>query len=312
MGKICVIGSFNIDMSTSVDYFPQVGETIRLKSFDLLIGGGKGANQAVALGRLSANVMMMGKLGDLFYGPKYMDTLKENGVDSSCVEIVPGEYPGIAFVAVNKNKDNILFIHPGTNYMVDCDYVDKYWDKVSQCDIILHQYEIPIETNVYLMKKMHKQGKTVILDPAPYLDVPDETYALCDYVTPNEVELSQITGMPVETHDQFIAASKQLLKKGCGAVIAKAGKRGAYLITPGIVEFAPSYKVNAVDPTAAGDSFNAGFAYALSQGKTPIQAIKFANAVAGLSTTAMGAQSAMPTLEQVENYLKTAQENEIK
>lgn len=161
------------------------------------------------------------------------------------------------------------------------------------------------------MKKMHKAGKTVILDPAPYLNVADDTYALCDYVTPNEVELSQITGMPVDNHDQFIAAAKALLKKGCGAVIAKAGKRGAYLITPDTTEFVPSYKVNAVDPTAAGDSFNAGFAYALSQGKSPIQAIKFANAVGGLSTTAMGAQNAMPTLKQVEDFLKTAEINDV-
>ena len=310
MSKICVLGSLNIDMSTSVDYFPHVGETIRLNSFDIFMGG-KGANQAVALGKLSADIMMLGKLGDQFYGPEYMNILKENDVDNSCVEIVPNEYPGIAFITVNKDKNNVIYIHPGTNYMVDTAYVDKYWDKISQCDIILHQYEIPIKTNIYLMKKMHKAGKTVILDPAPYLNVADDTYALCDYVTPNEVELSQITGMPVDNHDQFIAAAKALLKKGCGAVIAKAGKRGAYLITPDTTEFVPSYKVNAVDPTAAGDSFNAGFAYALSQGKSPIQAIKFANAVGGLSTTAMGAQNAMPTLKQVEDFLKTAEINDV-
>lgn len=303
MKKICVIGSFNVDMISRVKDFPKTGETILTETFDLLVGGGKGANQAVALGRLGADVRMAGKLGDLFYGPEYMKVLSDNGVKNDTVVMETGEYPGIAFVAVDKNTDNRLYVFSGANRKVTPSYIDEIWETISGCDIFLLQFEIPFETNLYAARKLHEAGKTVILDPAPAVGFTPEIFKYVDYATPNEVELSQITGIPVESEDDFKAAGEKLLERGAGTVIAKAGKRGAYLIRKGEMTLYEPIDVEAVDPTAAGDSFNAGFAYGLSLGLSEAGCARLANGVAGLAVTKLGAQSGMPTLEELKGFI---------
>ena len=301
--KACVIGSFNIDIVTSVKNFPQTGETVRCSTFDLFIGGGKGANQAVALGKLGADVLMVGRLGDGFYGPEYMEVLQRNQVRCDAVDIVQGAYPGSAFVSVNSEGDNILFIYPGTNAMVDVAYIDKNWHNISQCDIFLFQLEIPLETNLYAMRKLKELGKTIILDPAPAMELPIDIYSLTDYITPNEIELQQLSGVRTDHEEDLKQAAKILMSRGAHHVIAKVGRRGAYIIGEGKFTHVPPIPLKAIDPTAAGDSFNAGFAYSLMQGKDIDACVQFANVVAGISTQALGAQSAMPTLRQVNDYL---------
>ncbi len=306
MKKICVIGSFNIDMFGGVDSFPAVGETVFTTSFDLFVGGGKGANQAVALGRLGADVRMVGMLGDRFYGPEYLDVLRTNGVQSDTVEVVPGMFPGAAFVAVDKKGDNILFVHSGANLLVSVDFIRRHWERIAACDIFLLQLEIPFATNLHAARELKRLGKTVILDPAPARRYTDEIFPFVDFATPNEVELAQLAGMEVDREDSIARAAGTLLDRGVKTVIAKLGKRGAYIVTPGGLTHVPAYAVEAVDPTAAGDSFNAGFALALAEGRGLPESVDFANAVAGLSTTSLGAQNAMPTREQVGEFLKTA------
>lgn len=316
MGKMCVIGSFNIDIMSAVERFPKTGESISVKTFDLQIGGGKGANQAVALGRLGADVMMVGKLGDKFFGPEYVEVLKRNGVSCEAVEVVAGAFPGAAFVAVDGNRDNILFIYPGTNALVDKAWIDRNWDAISACDVVLLQLEIPMETNLHAMNRLkgadglvnsgnHKgSDRLLILDPAPATALPDEMLTGADFITPNEVELSSLAGIPVAEEDEFLKASRILIARGARNIIAKAGRKGAYIVTGTDFWKVPGFTVDAVDPTAAGDSFNAGFALALSEGKTVLESVRFANAVAALSTTAFGAQSAMPVRAAVERFLK--------
>lgn len=306
MKKICVIGSFNIDLVSTVDAFPKVGETIIANSFEVLIGGGKGANQATALGRLGADVKMVGKLGDMFFGPKYLQVLKSNGVDCSTVGMEKNQMPGSAYVSVDKNGDNILIINPGTNAMVDIAFIDKHWEEIVACDIFLFQLEIPLETNIYLMERLSKLDKILIFDPAPAQKIPEQMFEFCDYVTPNETELEAFTGILADTAKEFKRAGKILIGMGAKTVIAKAGKKGAYLISKDSFEFVPCFKVDAVDPTAAGDCFNSGFAFKLANGELDIvKCIYFAHAVAGISTTALGAQSAMPSLFEVNEFLKS-------
>lgn len=313
MKTLCVVGSFNIDISATVDAFPLVSETVRCKSFDVFIGGGKGANQAVALGRLGADVMMVGRLGDRFYGPEYIDVLKKNGVSCDTVDVIANAYPGSAFVAVDAAGDNILFIHAGTNAMLDVGYIDANWEKISERDIFLFQLEIPLETNLYAIEKLNKLGKTIILDPAPAMDLPEEIYKYIDYITPNEVELAQITGIEIKDDEDLLSAARILLDRGVGTVIAKVGKNGAYVIDRQGAYFAPPTVVKAVDPTAAGDTFNAAFAFALALGKGAAQCARFANVVAALSTLAIGAQNAMPTIGQVEEFLnRDNSDNELR
>ena len=303
MKKICVIGSFNIDVTASMKRFPKVGETIICDTFDVLVGGGKGANQAVALGKLGADVEMAGKLGDGFYGPEYMEVLIENNVKCGMVSIEQNMIPGSAIVAVDGNGDNILMIYPGANSELTVGYIDDNWKKIVQCDIFLLQLEIPDETNLYLAEKLKAAGKIIIFDPAPAKDIANEIFAYADYVTPNETELEAYTGIAPESGDDFKNAGRILLDKGAKTVIAKAGKYGAHVITEEKYEYIPCYEVDAVDPTAAGDCFNAGFAYGLATDWDIRESVKFAHAVAGISTTALGAQSAMPSYEDVMKFI---------
>jgi ribokinase len=305
MKKMCIIGSLNIDLVASVDRFPRVGESVYSNGFEVFVGGGKGANQAVALGKLGADVRMVGKLGDRFYGPEYLEVLKKNNVACDTVIIEKDMFPGSAIVAVDKNGDNILIVNDGANGLVDVGFIREQWEKIADCDIFLLQQEIPAETNEYLIEKLHDAGKTVIFDPAPARVFPDRLLPKLSYITPNETELTELTGVTVRKEDDFRQAGRLLIEKGAAVVIAKAGKAGAYVITPEEFIMVPGFPVEAVDPTAAGDSFNAAFAFALARGDDRDKSIRFANAAAALSTTDMGAQSAMPTIDEVNTFLKT-------
>jgi ribokinase len=308
MKKVCVIGSFNIDVTASMQRFPKIGETVICDTFEVLVGGGKGANQAVALGRLGADVQMVGKLGAGFYGPEYLEVLKKNNVKCDMVDIEKNMIPGSAIVAVDGNGDNMLMIYPGANAKVSIEYIDDNWNEIAECDIFLLQLEIPDETNEYLVKKLKEAGKTIIFDPAPAKDIANDMFGYVDYVTPNETELEAYTGIEAKRADEFKRAGMMLLDKGAKTVIAKAGKNGAYIVTEDSFDYVPCYKVDAVDPTAAGDCFNAGFAYGIANDWNIKDSVRFAHAVAGISTTALGAQSAMPTYDTVKSFM----ENNIK
>lgn len=306
MKKMCIIGSLNIDIVFSATKFPEVGESVFANTFDIYKGGGKGANQACALGKLGADVMLVGKVGDLFYGPDYIKVLENNGVQCNAVSVETGIYPGIGIVGVNEDGDNIIFVYPGANDMVDIDCLNKHWDYIKECDIFLFQLEIPVETNLYAMKKLMGQEKTIIFDPAPVKEFPLELYQYVDYITPNKTELQSLSGITIKKEADYKEAAHVLLRKGVSTVIAKAGKKGAYFVDKdSFIHISEIDGIKAIDPTAAGDSFNAGFAYYLSRGMDVVESIKFANAVAGLSTTAMGAQNAMPSFEEVNNYLSS-------
>ncbi|MDN5276439.1 MAG: ribokinase [Clostridiales bacterium] len=302
MKKICVVGSLNMDLVVTVDRFPKPGETIIGREF-ATYPGGKGGNQAVALGRLGADVLMIGKLGNDLFGKQYLSNLKENGVVLDGVKIEEGASSGIAVIEVDSTGENHIVIVPGANGKVDRAFIEENWHLMEERDIFLFQLEIPIDTVLYAVKKLKEAGKIIILDPAPARILPDEIFLNIDYITPNETEMETLTGIRIEDVDDLKEAGHWLIKKGVKNVIAKAGKKGAYLVTSDDFVHVPGFSVKAVDTTAAGDSFNAGFAFALAQGKGIIESIRFANAVGAISTTAKGAQSAMPFLRQVETFI---------
>ncbi|MEZ0537582.1 ribokinase [Caldicellulosiruptoraceae bacterium PP1] len=307
MKKICVIGSLNIDIVTSIEGLPKIGETIFSKTFDVFVGGGKGANQAVALGKLGADVRMVGRLGSLFYGPEYLEVLKKYNIKCDTVEILEDIYPGIAVVTVVSGGNNMIYVYPGANQMVNEEYIDKIWNKITECDIFLFQMEIPLGTTLYTIKKLKQLEKTIILDPAPAVVWRDEILSYVDYITPNEVELATLAQTPILIRpEDYYTAGQKLIEKGANIVIAKAGEKGSFIIGENIFEHIPAFKVKPIDTTAAGDSFNAGFAYALANGTDNLfDCVRFANAVGALSTTAIGAQTAMPTLEKVYEFLNS-------
>lgn len=302
MKKICVIGSLNIDLTASVPRFNVLGETIFGTDFQTFTGG-KGGNQAVAAAKLGADVCMLGKLGNDANGGIWRQLMQDLKITDR-VETAEGHPSGVALIEVDPKGENRIIVISGANMQVDRDQIDRNWDALMAYDIFLFQLEIPLETVLYAAKRLHEAGKTVILDPAPAAPLPDELISNVDYITPNETELATLCSCSTEDIDEVKAAAGTLLARGCGNVIAKMGGRGAMLVNPEGAVLVPGFKVNAVDTTAAGDSFNAGLAVALADGLSGADAIRFANAVGAISTTAVGAQGAMPSREQVDALLK--------
>lgn len=302
-GRIAVIGSLNVDLTSRVPRFLLPGETLHGLDFHTYAGG-KGGNQAVAAARLRDGVMMLGKLGDDANSAVYWKAFEENGIDASCVMTESGINTGIAVIEVEASSgNNRIILTPGANARVDAAQIDRFWDRFSVCDIFLLQLEIPLETNLYAIRRLREAGKTIILDPAPAVALPGELLKMCDYLTPNEVELAMLTGLPCGTEEEMLSAGRELQRSGVRRVVLKAGRRGAWLFEDGCATRFPGFSVNAVDTTAAGDSFNAGLAAGLSDGMPVNEALRYANAVAALSTTGFGAQGAMPTRREAADFI---------
>lgn len=300
---ICVIGSLNTDLTVTLPRFHLPGETITGTDF-ATYQGGKGGNQAVAAARLGARVCMVGGLGEDAYGEAYRAVLRAEGVDDAGVSSLPGVSSGIALIEVDTHGENRIVVVPGANAHVTPAQIEAMRPVLAAYDVFLLQLEIPMESVCYALRTLREMGKRVILDPAPAAMPPDEVWANVDYITPNEGELALLSGMPIDTVEAVEAAARVLLARGVRTVIAKMGKRGAMIVSADQCLHVPGFVVRAVDTTAAGDSFNAGFAVALSDGLPLPEAVRYANAVGALSTTGAGAQAAMPTREQVEALMR--------
>jgi len=303
MKGICVIGSINMDLVVRVERFPRPGETLTGRDFGAFPGG-KGANQAVAAGRLGGvKVRMLGKVGDDIYGKQYLQVFKDAGVGTEGVGVEPGMSTGIAVIEVDSAGENHIVIVPGANGKVSQGFLNGKMDFPLEAGVFLFQLEIPLEAVAGAMKKVKAGSGLVMLDPAPARPLPDELLGLCDFITPNESEAGALTGKRPETERDFREAANSLLARGAGTVILKAGKNGCFVANRDGFSHHPGFKVDAVDTTAAGDTFNAAFAHAHVREKPLADCARFANAAAALKTMRPGAQAGMPTLPQVEEFL---------
>lgn len=298
MKKCAVIGSINMDMVLSVPRFPAAGETLTGGNFQTMPGG-KGANQAVALGRLGAPVRMAGRVGDDAFGRRYLDHFRKNGVDVRAVDAVAGTATGVADILVNAAGENCIVIAPGANGLCDLEWLDRALEATADCEIFLLQLEIPLDTVAEAVRRLRKMGKTILLDPAPAVPLPEDVLSAVDFLTPNETELKAVTaGLP---EDAGIEERVRHLVGGSGRVVVhKRGADGAYIGTRDGIEHVPGFSVRAVDTTAAGDTFNAGLAAGLAMGWPLRDAVRLANAAGALAVTAYGAQEGMPSLEQAQ------------
>ena len=297
MKKCAVIGSINTDMVARTPRFPAPGESIIGSVFRTEFGG-KGANQAIALARLGAEVCMAGKVGDDLFGKKYLEHLIEEKVNVDCVAVETGETTGVADIWVADSGENSIISIPGANAKCDLDWLNSALERLSDCDIFLLQLEIPHETVGTALKKLREMGKTVILDPAPAVPLPAEWLACADYITPNETELEILTG-DLPKNATVEARIRRLVGESNRMVIHKRGAEGAFIGTKDGVLPVSGFKVKAVDTTAAGDTFNAGLAAGLAMGKPIEECVRLANAAGALAVTALGAQGCMPTLEMI-------------
>lgn len=299
MGKILVIGSLNIDMVMKVDHMPTVGETILCDGMKL-VAGGKGANQACAAGRLGTDVTMLGAIGNDSHGEMQRDSLQRSGVDVSGLITKERVSTGTAFITVNKEGNNSIVVVQGANAQFTPEDIEAHRDLLEECEIVILQLEIPMDTVLYAVKLARTLGKTVILDPAPVPEhFPEELYQYVDIIKPNESELSRLTGI-ADAQNHLEEAVQIVKDHGVKNVLVTLGGDGVYLDTENESPVhIPAKKVEVVDTTAAGDSFTAALAAMLLEGKTLKEAAEFANQVSAIVVTREGAQDSIPTLQEV-------------
>lgn len=303
MKKILVIGSTNTDFVLKVGTMPQVGETVMSRSFHRLPGG-KGANQAYACGMLGGCVSFLSAIGGDGLGGVVMENMRRADVETRHIRTADEDSTGIAVICVDEAGNNSIVVVPGANLHCDCGYLMDHLDAIDACDILLVQLEVPVEGVFFAIDYAHKAGKTVILNPAPCPDsIPDAVLQSVDYITPNETELQKLTGCGMDFPDGIREGAESLLRRGVGQVIVTLGGKGAMLCAGGRTERFPAWDVPVVDTTAAGDTFNAAIAVALSEEKSMADAIRFANAASSLAVSRRGAQTSVPSRAEVEKFM---------
>jgi ribokinase len=298
--RIAVVGSINTDLVVYTLRLPRPGETALggdLQTF----GGGKGANQAVAAARLGATVRMIGRVGDDDFGRVGIANLARHRVDVEGVLTTEGAPSGVALIVVDERGENLIALAPGANLRLTAADVERAWNGMSGCSILLLQLEVPLEANVRAAELGRAAKMTVILNPAPAprTPLPAGLLGAVDVVVPNESEAATLTGVAVADPGSAERAGRELLAMGPPAAIVTLGPRGARLITRDGAEHVPAVPLAAVDTTAAGDAFCGGLAFALARGDGLSEAARYAAHVAALSVTRRGAQDSMPSAAEV-------------
>lgn len=293
--KISVVGSINMDQTVTAERIPLKGETLHGDSLSY-IPGGKGANQAVAMARLGADIEMFGCVGDDSNGQVLIDNLAENGVKTGNIRKITGVPTGLAIITVGEN-DNTIIVVAGANAKVDCEYIDSIREELLKSDYVVMQNEIPAETVEYVVNLCYENGIKVVLNPAPAREVKREVLDKITWLTPNEHEAKILFGADTKTKD--------LLKEYPEKLVITLGSDGvAAAKKDGTVIHVPVRPAKVVDTTGAGDTLNGAFCTMLAESEDLENALRFANTAASLSTEKFGAQTGMPTREEVELELK--------
>lgn len=300
MKKICVIGSLNMDLVVKVETMPRAGQTLIGSDFKE-VPGGKGANQAVAMARLGGSVSMIGKVGNDSFGKTLIEALKNDKVDTKYIHIEDGP-TGVAMITVDKNAENSIVVAPGANYKVKEIDIDNNIDAIKDSDIVVVQLETPVDTIKYALNKAKELNKYTILNPAPAVKLEEDIISNVDLLTPNETELEILSGVKIENEEDILKAAKVMISKGVKELIVTLGSKGSLYINKDKQIFKNAYKVDAVDTTAAGDSFTGALSVSFANNKGIEEAMDFASKVGALSVMKEGAQSSLPTLEEVSNF----------
>ena len=297
-GKIIVIGSTNTDMVIQSPKLPLPGETILGGQF-FMFPGGKGANQAVAAARLGGTVTLVARTGDDVFGRQAVAQFQQEGIRTSFVSADSEQPSGVALIMVDTRGENSIAVAPGANaYLSEAD-VDRAGQEMEAAQVGLLQLEIPLDTVVYAIGRLHAAGAKVILNPAPARLLPAEIYPHLYLITPNETEAEILTGVRVTDTHTAGQAAQVLRKKGVGQVVLTLGAKGAYLCSDRFTGLVAAPVVEAVDTTAAGDVFNGALAVAIAEEMTLEAAVGFACRAAAISVTRMGAQASAPYLAEV-------------
>ncbi|MFA6438799.1 MAG: ribokinase [Bacteriovoracaceae bacterium] len=300
--SIVVIGSSNTDMILKVKEIPRPGETIIGGTF-FTAQGGKGANQAVAAACCGGNVSFIAKIGNDQFGDIAIQGYEKNGINTNNIVRDNSTASGIALIFVDAKGENAIGVASGSNAHLAVEDIYSVQNVISNAAVLLMQLEIPLDAIIAAAEIAHKKHIRIILNPAPSQQLPDHLLSKISIITPNETEAEQLTGIAVVNEEDALNAGEALLKKGVECVIVTLGARGAIVVTNEYFEVISSFKVKAVDTTAAGDTFNGALAVELANGSTIRDAVRFANAAAAVSVTRIGAQSSVPSRNEVERLL---------
>lgn len=298
--KIVVVGSSNIDMVAQVEHLPTPGETVGDACFMQLLGG-KGANQAVAAARLGASVTFVTSLGNDMYADVLKKQFEKEGIVTDYIVDDVHHPTGTALILVADSGENCIAVAPGANHSLLPDSVTRFEAAVNEADIVVMQAEIPYETVKAVALLANGKGKKVLFNPAPACPIDREFMNAIDLLVVNEVEASFISGLSY-TGNNLDEMATVLMASGARHVIITLGSRGVYMKNKKETVRIPGYKVNAVDTTAAGDTFCGALAVACSQRSLDREALEFANVAAAIAVTRMGAQTSIPTLEEVGRF----------
>lgn len=300
MSKILVVGSLNLDYVIEVENMPKAGETIFGKSLKK-IPGGKGANQAYAIGKLGGDVAMIGAVGDDDAGQILLNNLKSVNVDTSGIEIVNDNVTGQAYIYVDDNGQNCITVISGANAVVDRDMIDRNMELIDDAEYVVMQLEVPIDTVKYVKDIAISKGKKVIIDPAPAIKNPDTNlWRGCYIIKPNELELATLTGKKLNNIEEYKKATIELQKTGADFVISTLGGDGAIAYDGENIKNFDCKKTTVVDTTAAGDTFTAGLVIGLNEGKSIEEAINFGQSAAAITVSRKGAQTSIPSRDEIQ------------
>lgn len=297
--SVQVVGSINMDMIVQLDRFPKEGETLTGTKF-MTAPGGKGANQAVAASRLGAKTALIGCVGVDQFGKDLVGNLKKEKVSMRRVGFIPDVSTGTAIISINTQAQNQIIVIPGANHTITLEHLKRSWKTLKmKPQAVLLQLEISFPI-VWEAAQIAKRDKAlVVLNPAPAYPITRDLLQLVDYLVPNEHE-AKLIAKKEDVED----AATTLHKMGAKHVVITLGEKGALYTNGQSLHYVPSFRVHAIDPTAAGDTFVAAFTVAILEGKSPLAAIQFANAAGALATTKMGAQPSLPTRVEIEQFLK--------
>ena len=300
MKKLVVIGSSNMDLVVSTEHFPLPGQTVMGKKF-MTNFGGKGANQAVAASLLGGDVTFICKVGNDNYGREMIEKFQKDGIDTQYVTATDQAATGIAVITVDANGENTIVVASGANGLLASEDIRNAEPAISQADVLLMQLETPIEPLCTAAQMAHEKGKYVILNPAPApkAPLPSDLLRHIDLIIPNETEATSITGVEILDLQSAERAMKALKELGAKDAMITLGEKGVLAYEDGEVKLFPACKVQAIDTTAAGDTFCGALSVAICQGREMKEAIAFANKAAAYTVQHEGAQCAMPHLNDL-------------
>ncbi|MBS3494739.1 ribokinase [Staphylococcus aureus] len=298
--KVVILGSTNVDQFLTVERYAQPGETLHVEEAQKAFGGGKGANQAIATARMQADTTFITKIGTDGVADFILEDFKVAHIDTSYIIKTAEAKTGQAFITVNAEGQNTIYVYGGVNMTMTPEDVINAKDAIINADFVVAQLEVPIPAIISAFEIAKAHGVTTVLNPAPAKALPNELLSLIDIIVPNETEAELLSGIKVTNEQSMKDNANYFLSIGIKTVLITLGKQGTYFATKNQSQHIEAYKVNAIDTTAAGDTFIGAFVSRLNKSQDNLaDAIDFGNKASSLTVQKHGAQASIPLLEEV-------------